>query len=121
MARHDLSTPNPIRPPMRLTLLGAGHIGRTIARWLAASGDYQVTVVDRDAEALAELAARPLPMEGGPAGPLADGRAALPLATRVVDTEDVDTVAALLAGQDAVVNALPYHLATRAATAAGAA
>ena len=30
----------PIGERMRLTLLGAGHIGRTIARLLAASGDY---------------------------------------------------------------------------------
>jgi Trk K+ transport system NAD-binding subunit len=33
---------------MRITLLGAGHIGQTIARLLATSGDYDVTVFDRD-------------------------------------------------------------------------
>ena len=34
---------------MRITLLGAGHIGQTITRLLHGSGDYTVTVVDRSA------------------------------------------------------------------------
>lgn len=84
---------------MRITLLGAGHIGQTIARWLAHSGDYAVTVVDRDPAALARLAA-----EG--------------LATRVVDTADPRALAGALAPADAVVNALPYHLAIATASAA---
>ena len=42
---------------MRITLLGAGHIGQTIARLLGGSGDYEVTVVDRSPEALARLGA----------------------------------------------------------------
>ena len=41
---------------MRITLLGAGHIGQTIAHLLGASGDYEMTVVDRSAAALAKLA-----------------------------------------------------------------
>ncbi|MEN9544288.1 MAG: hypothetical protein RLZZ598_1121, partial [Pseudomonadota bacterium] len=41
---------------MKIVLLGAGHIGRTIASLLRDSGDYQVTVVDRCAAALAPLA-----------------------------------------------------------------
>ena len=32
---------------MRITLLGAGHIGQTIARLLGHSGDYQVTEIGR--------------------------------------------------------------------------
>lgn len=84
---------------MRTVLLGAGHIGQTIARLLSASGDYAVTVVDRDPAALAPLAA-----EG--------------LRTVVADTADAGAVLAALRGHDAVVNALPYHLATLAATAA---
>lgn len=84
---------------MRITLLGAGHIGQTIARLLGGSGDYQVTVVDRSAEALALLA-------GDPA------------ATRQADTSDPATLLQVLRGQDAVINALPYHLAIPAATAA---
>jgi saccharopine dehydrogenase-like NADP-dependent oxidoreductase len=88
---------------MRITLLGAGHIGQTITRLLHGSGDYAVTVVDRSAAALARISADP-----GCAG----------VATRRADTADVDGVRAVLSGQDAVVNALPYHLATTAATAA---
>jgi saccharopine dehydrogenase-like NADP-dependent oxidoreductase len=84
---------------MRITLLGAGHIGQTIARLLSASGDYAVTVVDRSASALSALA---------PAG----------IATRQVDTADGAALLQTLRGQDAVVNALPYHLATLAASAA---
>ncbi len=84
---------------MRITLLGAGHIGLTIARLLAASGDYDVTVVDRSPEALARLS-----------GPR--------IQTRVADTAQAADLLALLRGQDAVINALPYHLATLAATAA---
>ncbi len=87
---------------MKIALLGAGHIGQLIARLLAESGDYQVTVVDRSAAALAALAG-------------------LPVATREADTADGEQLAAALAGHDAVLNALPYHLATLAATQARAA
>jgi len=84
---------------MRITLLGAGHIGQTIARLLSASGDYQVTVVDRSADALAKLAAEPV-------------------AKLQVETNSPAALQRALRGQDAVINALPYHLATLAATAA---
>jgi saccharopine dehydrogenase-like NADP-dependent oxidoreductase len=84
---------------MRITLLGAGHIGQTIARLLGGCGDYQVTVVDRSAEALHLLAGEPA-------------------TARVADTADAGTLVQLLRGQDAVINALPYHLATVAAAAA---
>lgn len=87
---------------MRITLLGAGHIGQTIARLLQHSGDYEVTVVDRCAEAL-EL--------------LADDAAH----TRIAETADPQALADVLKGQDAVINALPYHLATLAAQGAKAA
>ena len=84
---------------MRLAVLGAGHIGRAIARLLARSGDYEVTVVDRSAEALADLAAEPL--------------------TRLqAETGDAAALERVLRGQEAVVNALPYYLATLAATQA---
>lgn len=84
---------------MRITLLGAGHIGQTIARLLGSCGDYQVTVVDRSEAALARLA-------GDPAK------------TLLADTASPEALLRVLRGQDAVVNALPYHLATLAATAA---
>ena len=84
---------------MRITLLGAGHIGQTIARLLADSGDYEVTVVDQSEAALARLS-----------GPR--------IRTRVADTAQAHELLAVLRGQDAVINALPYHLATLAATQA---
>ena len=84
---------------MRVTLLGAGHIGQTIARLLHASGDYELTVVDRNADALGALAA-------------------LPVERVQAETADAGALGTLLRGRDAVVNALPYHLA--AATAAQA-
>ena len=54
---------------MRIVLMGAGHIGNTIAGLLSACGDYQVTVVDRSAQALRSLTG-------------------LPIETAVVDTAD---------------------------------
>jgi saccharopine dehydrogenase-like NADP-dependent oxidoreductase len=84
---------------MRIALLGAGHIGQTIARLLSRCGDYDLTVVDRSEQALALL----------------DGE---PLHSRVAETADPGALRAVLRGQDAVVNALPYHLATLAATQA---
>ena len=84
---------------MRLTLLGAGHIGQTIARLLAATGDDQVTLIDRNPQALARAA-----------GPHTT--------TRQIDTDDQPALLAALHGHDAVVNALPYHLAVATATLA---
>ncbi len=84
---------------MRVVLMGAGHIGQTIAALLSGTGDYQVKVVDRSAEALRKLAH-------------------LPLETAQVDTTDAAALRASLSGFDVVVNALPYHLAIMAANQA---
>ena len=84
---------------MRITLLGAGHIGQTIARLLGDSGDYVVNVVDRSDAALDHVHGRNV-------------------TTQRADTADAAALLSLLRGQDAVINALPYHLATLAATAA---
>ncbi|MEO7107796.1 MAG: saccharopine dehydrogenase family protein [Rhodoferax sp.] len=81
---------------MRVVLMGAGHIGQTIATLLSGSGDYHVKVVDRSEEALKKL--RHLPLE-----------------VAQIDTSDATALRAALKGYDAVVNALPYHLATMAA------
>lgn len=81
---------------MKVALLGAGHIGRTIARLLHGSGDYQVTVIDKSQQSLASLRA-----EG--------------IATREADTESFAIMTEALRGQSIVVNALPYHLAIPAA------
>ncbi len=87
---------------MHIALLGAGHIGHTIASLLADSGDYEVTVVDRSADALAKLN-------------IANVKHVL------TDTSDAAALRGALRGQQAVINALPYHLATLAATQALAA
>lgn len=84
---------------MRVMLLGAGHIGQTVARLLGRCGDYEVTVVDRSAQALAALRDEPV-------------------AVAQADTADAATLARALRGQALVVNALPYPLATLAATQA---
>ena len=84
---------------MRVVLMGAGHIGQTIASLLSNCGDYQVKVVDRSADAVAKLAH-------------------LPIKTAQVDTTDAAALRAELKGFDAVINALPYHLAIMAATQA---
>ena len=85
---------------MKIALLGAGHIGQTIARQLVATGDYSVTVFDQDPAALVGLDA---------AG----------LVTRELDTADSAALLPALRGHDALVNALPYHLAARTAAVAG--
>ena len=85
---------------MRVALLGAGHIGQTIAGLLCEGGDYRVTVMDRRAAALAKL------------GPLPGVK---PLQ---VDTEDRRALLPAITGHDAVINALPYHLAVPTATMA---
>ena len=84
---------------MKIALLGAGHIGHTIARLLVESGDYQLTVVDQSKTSLDKLAK-------------------LDVNTAVVDTSNASALEAAIRGHDAVINALPYHLAIRIATAA---
>ena len=84
---------------MRIALLGAGHIGQTIARLLGSSGDYRVTVFDRDPAALARID------EPG-------------VTTRALAVDQPGELLAALDGHDAVVNALPYHLATQTARVA---
>ena len=90
----------------QVALLGAGHIGQTIARLLGASGDYQVTVLDKNPAALARIS--------GPG-----------IRTVVVDTEVSPALLAALRGgtangarHDTVINALPYHLAKATARVA---
>jgi len=87
---------------MRVVLMGAGHIGQVIARLLSTSGSYQVKVVDCNPAALALLKG-------------------LDVQTEAVDTNNPTALSACLKGAEAVVNALPYHLALSVATAAKAA
>ena len=84
--------------PLSVVVLGAGKIGRVIATMLADSGDYRVCLVDHDAHRL----------DGLPRA----------IAVRAGDPTEPGTCAALLAGADAVLNALPFHAAVLVATAA---
>lgn len=84
---------------MKVILLGAGHIGNTIARLLCDSGDYAVTVVDKTPQALSRVVG-------------------LPCTHLVRDVDDAAVLAEVVRGADAVINALPYNFATMVATQA---
>jgi saccharopine dehydrogenase-like NADP-dependent oxidoreductase len=86
-----------------IVVIGAGKIGSTIARMLAHSGDYRVTVADRSDEQLAAI----------------ESHAAV--TTAVVDIADAAAMKALLTGKFAVLSAAPYHLTVAIAEAAAAA
>ncbi|TKT74435.1 saccharopine dehydrogenase family protein [Aquamicrobium sp. LC103] len=86
-----------------IVVLGAGKIGSTIARLLAGSRDYAVTVADRSKPHLDELA--------GESG----------IATVLTDISDQSALEALFAGKFAVLSAAPFHLTTTIAHVAAAA
>jgi saccharopine dehydrogenase-like NADP-dependent oxidoreductase len=71
-------------------LLGAGNIGVAIAELLTRSGDYVVTVADRDEQRLS----------GMPAG----------VPTQVLDVSDRGALKRALSNTDAVISACPYFL-----------
>lgn len=86
----------------RLILLGAGKIGDAILNLLAHSGDYRLTVADRDPQRLTHVRAR-----------------ALPEVTVVeADIADEQTVRKLIAGHDVTLSACPFFLTPVIATAA---
>src|SRR5262245_4551478 len=74
----------------KVLLLGAGKIGRMIARFLATSGDYDLVVADADAGALKRL------------------RAQTKVETVPVDAADRQQLAAAMKGRKAVISALSY-------------
>jgi saccharopine dehydrogenase-like NADP-dependent oxidoreductase len=86
-----------------VVVIGAGHIGSTIASLLSDTGDYRITVADRSSEQLADLG--PLPR----------------VDHAVLDVTDGPAMRALLAGKFAVLSAAPYHLTFHVAEAAKAA
>ena len=89
----------------KVLLLGAGKIGRMIARFLSTSGEYDVLVGDGDLAALARIARK--------------GK----YETAQVDADDPRQLAAALAGRDVVISALSYAhnvSVANAALAAGA-
>lgn len=86
----------------RLALLGAGKIGDAIINMLGATGDYALTVVDRDAERMNWWAGSDLRVE-------------------LADISDATALSRLLPGHDVVLSASPYYLTPMIATAAKAA
>lgn len=85
----------------RVVVVGAGKIGVAIAAQLAGSGDYLVTLADRDGEALERR--RPEGVRGV-----------------TLDAADPFALRSVLSGQDTVAVALPYFLNVRVAEAARA-
>jgi saccharopine dehydrogenase-like NADP-dependent oxidoreductase len=87
----------------QILLLGAGKIGAMIAELLSRSGDYTVTVADRDAAGLKRLNLNPQ------------------IHTLELDVTDKAALASAMAGKYAVLSACPFHLTPVIATAAKAA
>ncbi|WP_144112382.1 saccharopine dehydrogenase family protein [Paraburkholderia sp. BCC1886] len=84
---------------MKVAIVGAGLIGRTIAHLLQETGDYEVVAFERDAHALELLTS-------------------LGIAARRIDSADAASLRAAVQGFDALINALPYYLAVNVASAA---
>jgi saccharopine dehydrogenase-like NADP-dependent oxidoreductase len=76
---------------VKLILLGGGKIGSAITAMLGSTGDYQLTVADRDARSLERL-------------PTKNAR------TMVLDVADPVALRGAIKGHDVVVSAMPYHL-----------
>lgn len=87
----------------RVLLLGAGKIGRMIARLLVDSGDYDVVVGDSSPEALKLISSR------------------IGVTTVQLNVESNEDLAKALAGRDTVISALSYYHNPRVAEAALAA
>ena len=83
----------------KIVLLGAGKIGAAIIELLGASGDFDLTVGDHDAKLLDRLHRHDT-------------------ARVQLDVEDGEALRRLMAGQDAVISALPFYLNTPIAEAA---
>lgn len=85
-----------------IVVIGAGKIGSAIAAMLAETGDYRVTIADRDMAAAAACARHP---NVEPAS---------------VDIRNEAGLRALLKGRHAVLSAAPFHLTIAIAEAAAA-
>ena len=83
----------------KIMLVGGGKIGIAIAALLSGTGDYHVTVADRDAASLARMPTRNV-------------------TTRVVEIADAAAFAGAVKGHDIVLSATPYHLTAIVAEAA---
>ncbi|RIK95754.1 MAG: saccharopine dehydrogenase [Proteobacteria bacterium] len=83
-----------------ILLLGAGKIGAMIAELLSQTGDYEITVADRDADGLKRLGLNPA------------------VKTRVLDVTHHEALKKALAGKYAVLSACPFTVTPLIATAA---
>ena len=84
----------------RVLLLGAGKIGRMIAKLLHESGDYEMAVADSEPAALERLCQQ------------------TPVEAIVVDADDSQQLADAMAGRQSVLSALSFHYNPRVAEAA---
>lgn len=75
----------------KLILLGGGKIGSAITAMLGSTGDYQLTVADRDGESLMRLPTKNVK-------------------TQVLDVADPAALETAMKGHEIVVSAMPYHL-----------
>ena len=85
-----------------IVIIGAGNIGSFAAEWLASTGDYAVTLIDR-AQSLAKLS----PITG--------------VTHHALEIETAEDLVPVLKGKFAVLSAAPFFLTTRIAEAAKAA
>ncbi|REJ69259.1 MAG: saccharopine dehydrogenase family protein [Planctomycetota bacterium] len=86
--------------PHRVLLLGAGKIGRMIAKLLHECGDYEVAVADADAGTLERLAEQ------------------TPVETISLDADHPQQLAAAIEGRQSVLSALSFHHNPRVAETA---
>ena len=84
----------------QIVIVGAGRIGAAIADMLAGTGDFQVTIIDKSADQLADLDI--------------DTR----VKTASVDITAPGALVDILTSKFAVLSAAPYHLTTTIAEAA---
>ncbi len=85
----------------KILLLGAGKIGGAIVDLLSATGDYQLTVVDRDAAMLGDIKREDV-------------------ACDTADISDSSVLRRLMGAQNSVISALPFYLNVKVAEAAQA-
>lgn len=83
-----------------VALIGAGKIGCAIATMLADAGDYNVMVIDRNGERLAEIDCHPA------------------ISSVMLDIANQANLVAALKGKFAVLSAVPFHLTAQIADAA---
>lgn len=75
-----------------IIILGAGKIGETIAKFLHASGDYEVCIVDNEPDRLSRLSK------------------SISVETMTVDVSDETELLKVMAGRERVISACSFHV-----------